>query len=325
MDLTGTRQEWIVGESRIRWSAVLAGFIVGISVQMVLTLLGLAVGAWAINVHESNPAQGVPLGAGIWTGVSMLVSAFIGGFVTSHLSGTSLRSDGMYHAAVVWGVTWLTLTWLTTTVMATMIGGLFSVFGSGLQTIGQAAGPAVSQAVSKTAEAMKAAPGVSPEGLRQQIESMLQSTQKPELQPGAMKQEAGQLANKAQGGQPLSQVTDEGVAELKEKLSALDRDAAINIMVNKFGMSQPQAEEVVHSSLGMIEPLKGKAQDMKAQTVAMADTTIHNLASAALWLFVLSLLSLLATLGGGALGIADNTLSLPLSGRPVMRPAHAPV
>ena len=69
----------------------------------------------------------------------------------------------------------------------------------------------------------------------------------------------------------------------------------------------------------------GKAQDMKAQTVAMANTTIHNLASAALWLFVLSLLSLLATLGGGALGIADNTLSLPLSGRPVMRPAHAPV
>ena len=297
----------------------------GISVQMVLTVLGLAVGAWAIHVHESNPAQGVPLGAGIWTGLSMLVSAFVGGFVTSRLSGTPLRSDGMYQAAVVWGVTWLALTWLTTTVMATMIGGLFSAFGSSLQTIGQAAGPAVSQAVSKTAEAMKAAPGVSPEGLRQQIESMLQGTQKPELQPGAMKQEAGQLTNKAQGGQPLSQVTDEGVAELKEKLSALDRDAAINIMVNKFGMARPQAEEVVHSSLGMIEPLKDKAQDMKEQTVSMTDTTIHNLASAALWLFVLSLLSLLATLGGGALGIADNTLSLPLSGRPVMRPAHAPV
>jgi hypothetical protein len=231
----------------------------------------------------------------------------------------------MYQAAVVWGVTWLVFTWLTTTVMATMIGGLFSAFGSGLQTIGQAAGPAVTKAVSKTTDTLKATPGVSAEGLRQQIESMLQATHKPELQPGALKQEARKLTNKAQDGQPLSQVTDQGVAELKEKLGALDRDAALNIMVNKFGMSRPQAEEVVNSSLGMIEPLKGKAQDVKEQTVAMADTTIHNLASAALWLFVLSLLSLLATLGGGAWGIADNTLSLPLSGRPVMRPAHVSV
>jgi hypothetical protein len=180
----------------------------------------------------------------------------------------------------------------------------------------------MTKAVSKTADTMKATPGVSAEGLRQQIESMLQATRKPELQPGAMKQEAGQLTDKAQGGQPLSQVTDQGVAELKDKLSAMDRDAAINVMVNKFGLSRPQAEEVAQSSIGLIEPLKGKAQDMKEQSVAMADTTIHNLAAAALWLFVLSVLSLLATLGGGALGIAD-TPSQSMEGRPVMRPAHA--
>ena len=322
METTRTEWQWAVGESRIRWSAILAGFVVSISMQMVLTLLGLAVGAWGINIHESNPAQGVPMGAGIWTGMSMLLSAFVGGFITSRLSGTPLRSDGMYQAAVVWGVTWLVFTWLTTTVMATMIGGLFSTFGSGLQTIGQAAGPAVTKAASKTADSMKATPGVSAEGLRQQIESMLQATQKPELQPGAMKQEAGQLTDKAQGGQPLSQVTDQGLAELKDKLSAMDRDAAINVMVNKFGLSRPQAEEVAQSSIGLIEPLKGKAQNLKEQSVAMADTTIHNLSAAALWLFVLSLLSLLATVGGGALGIA-NAPNEPIEGRPVMRPAHA--
>lgn len=291
---------------------------------MVLTLLGLAIGAWSVNVHEAQPAQGIPLGTGVWTGLSMLVSAFTGGFVTSRLSGAPLRSDGMYHAAVVWGVTGLVCTWLTTTAMATTICGLFSAFGSGLQTIGQAAGQGVSTAVLKMVDQTTANALVSAEGLKKQIESILQATQKPELQPGELKKDAGQITEKAQGGQSISQVTDAGVAEVKANLAALDRDAAINVMVNTFGLSKMQAQEVVQSSIGMIEPLKDKAQDVKEQSVAMANTTIKNLASVAWWMFVLTMLSLFATLGGGALGIAED-LRMELEGRPVIRPAHAGV
>ncbi|MCC2643227.1 MAG: conserved rane protein of unknown function [Nitrospira sp.] len=324
MEITRTVGEWNVGESRIRWSAVFAGFVVGVSVQMVLTLLGLAIGAWSINLHESQPTQGIPLGTGIWTGLSMLISAFTGGYVTSRLSGASLRSDGMYHAAVVWGVTWLVFTWLTTTAMATMIGGLFSAFGSGLQSIGQAAGQGISTTVSKVVDKTTPNTNVSGEGLKKQIESILQATQKPELQPGEMKKDAGKVTDKAQGGQSISQVTDSGLAELKEKLTALDKEAAINVMVNKFGMSKTQAQEVVQSSIGMIEPLKGKAQEVKEQSVDVANTTIKNLASVAWWMFVLAMLSLGATLGGGALGICQE-LRMEIEGRPSLRPAHAGV
>lgn len=87
---------------------------------MVLMLLGLGFGAWAINLCESNPADGLPTGAAIWTGVSMLIAAFTGGYVTSRLSGTYRRSDGLYHGIVVWGVNWLVFAWLTTTAMAAM-------------------------------------------------------------------------------------------------------------------------------------------------------------------------------------------------------------
>ena len=247
MDITRTAREWNIGASHIRWSAVFAGFVVGISVQMVLTLLGLAIGAWSVDLRDSHPAQGIPIGTGIWTGISMLISAFIGGYVTSRLSGAPLRSDGIYHGAVVWGITWLVFAWLATTAMATMIGGLFSAFGSGLHTLGQAAGQGVSTAVSKVTEKTNANTNVSAEGLRKQIESILQATQKPELQPGEMKKDAGRVTEKAQTGQSLSQVTDAGVAELKEKLAALDQEAAVNVMVNKFGMSKTQAQEVVQS------------------------------------------------------------------------------
>ncbi|MGZ9189872.1 MAG: hypothetical protein ACXW39_07440 [Nitrospira sp.] len=81
----------------------------------------------------------------------------------------------MYHAAVVWGVTWLVCTWLTTTARATMIGGLFSAFGSGVQTIGQAAGQGGSTAVSKVVDQTTANAPASAEGLKKQIESILKA------------------------------------------------------------------------------------------------------------------------------------------------------
>ncbi len=322
MEITKTVREWNIGEARIRWSAVFAGFIVGVSVQMVLTLLGLAIGASSINLHDSQPTEGMSLSTGLWTGLSMLISAFAGGFVTSRLSGAPLRSDGMYHAAVVWGLTWLVFTWLTTTAMATMIGGMFSAFGTGLQSIGQAAGQGISTTVFKVVDKAASNSSLTSEGLKKQVESILQATQKPELQPGEMKKDAGKVADKAAGGQSFTQVTDAGISELKEKLLALDKEAAINVMVDKFGMSKPQAQEVIQASIGMIEPFKEKAQEVKAQSVAMANTTIKNLATAAWWMFVLAMLSLFATVGGGALGVSEN-LRLELDGRPVIRPAHA--
>src|SRR5688572_14512679 len=247
--------QWNLGGSHIRWGAVFAGLVVGISVQIALTLLGLAIGAWSVDLRESQPAQGIPLGTGIWTGISMLISAFAGSYVTARLSGSALRSDGMYHGAVVWGVTWLVFTWLATTAMATMVGGLFSAFGSGLQALGQGASQSVSAAVSKVVENVDIKNlSVSAEGLKKQIETALQATKKPELQPGEIKKGADKIAGQAQSGQPIGQVSDTTVAEIQEKLTALDRDAAINVMINKLGMSKTQAQEVVQSSLGMIEP-----------------------------------------------------------------------
>ncbi len=324
MELSRTVGAWSIGGSQIRWSAVFAGFVVGVAVQMVLTLLGIAIGAWSINLHETQAAQGIPLGTGIWTGISMLISAFIGGYVTSRLSGAPLRSDGLYHGAVVWGVTWLVFAWLTTTAMATMIGGLFSAFGAGLQTIGQAAGQGVSTAVSKVVDRTDVSATVSSEGLRKQIESILQATQKPELQPGEIKKDASKITEKAQSGQALSQVTDAGLAELTAKLTALDRDAAMNVLVNKFGLSKTQAQEVVQSSIGMVEPVKAKVQEVKEKSVDMANATMKNVASAALWMFVLAMLSLVASLGGGALGIEEG-IRVDAQGRTDLRPAHAGV
>ncbi len=293
-------QEWSAHQPRIKWTAVWAGLVVGMSAQLVLTLLGLAIGAWSIDLQEAQPAGGVPLGAGLWTGLSLLLSAFIGGYVTARLSGNFVRSDGMYHGAVVWGVTWLIFGWLTTTAMSVMLGGVFSALGSALQTTGQGLTSAASAALTKLDP--KSTLSISPAALRQQIESTLQATGKRDLQPAEMNKSADKVTNQAKEGQSLGHVTDSALEELQQKLTALDRDAAVNVLVQKAGMSEAQAQQVVQSTIGILAPLKDTLRDVKGQSIEIGNATLTRVGAAAGWLFLLGLLSFAVSVGGGAVG-----------------------
>lgn len=107
----------------IRWGAVFAGVAVGVSVQLVLTLLGIASGLSAIDV-----AQGESVGVGplLWAGVSMLISAFIGGYVAARMSGLKRKVDGVLHGVVSWSVTTLLFATLATSAGGSMMSGIFS-------------------------------------------------------------------------------------------------------------------------------------------------------------------------------------------------------
>jgi hypothetical protein len=305
-------QEWSAHQPRIKWTAVWAGLVVGMSAQLVLTLLGLAIGAWSIDLEDAQPAGGVPLGAGLWTGLSLLLSAFIGGYVTARLSGNFVRSDGMYHGAVVWGVTWLVFAWLTTTAMSVMLGGVFSALGSALQTTGQGLTSAASAALTKLDP--KNTLSISPAALRQQIESTLQATGKRDLQPAEMNKSADKVTNQAKEGQSLGHVTDSALAELQQKLTALDRDAAVNVLVQKAGMSEAQAQQVVQSTIGLMAPLKDTLRDVKGQSIEIGNATLTRVGAAAGWLFALGLLSFAVSVGGGAVGTLRDGATEDLRG-----------
>ncbi len=303
MEVERTFEQWSLGNPRIKWSAVFAGWSVGLAIQMVLTLMGLGFGAWAIDIRESDPGQGIPIGAALWTGVSMLISAFAGGYVTSRLSGSYVHSDGIYHGIVVWGVNWLIFAWLTTTAMATMVGGAFSVFGTTLQALGQGMSSAASTAASKIGGNIS----LSTADLRREMELILQSTGKPELQPGEVQKDAGRVAD-AGSGQPLSQVSDGALAELRDKLTALDRNAAMNILINRFGMSEAQAREVVNSTIGMLGPLQDTMRQVKQESAAIGTDALDRLGTVALWLSLLALVTLGISALGGMLGTPDDTM-----------------
>lgn len=309
MELERSSEQWSLGSPRIKWSAVFAGWAVGLALQMVLMLLGLGFGAWAIDLHETNPAEGLPTGAAIWTGVSMLIAAFTGGYLTSRLSGTYRRSDGLYHGVVVWGVNWLVFAWLTTTAMAAIIGGAFSTFGSTLQTMGQGMSGVASTAANKLGDKLGQI-SLSPQELRKQIESILAATGKPELQPGHTRQDAGQVAGAARSGAPVNQVTDDALGELSSKLAALDQEAAVNVMVNKMGMTREQANQLIQSTIGVLQPIQRTVEDtvskVKQQSADLGTKAVDRMGTIALWLAIVAIVTLGLSALGGALGLPEE-------------------
>lgn len=127
----------------IRWGAVLAGVAVGVSIQLVLTLLGVATGLSTSSVSEGD---GVGMGPLIWAGLSMLVAAFIGGYVAARLTGLKRKADGVLHGTVSWAVTTLLFAALATSATGSVVNSIFTNVGSGMAKAGAAAGENPSQA-----------------------------------------------------------------------------------------------------------------------------------------------------------------------------------
>lgn len=107
----------------VRWGAVLAGVAVGISIQLALTLLGIASG---LSSAAATPAHAAGILALAWTGISMLIAAFAGGYVAARMSGLKRTSDGVLHGMVCWAVTTLLFAALATSAGGAMVSGLFS-------------------------------------------------------------------------------------------------------------------------------------------------------------------------------------------------------
>lgn len=219
------------------------------------------------------------------------------------------RSDGLYHGIVVWGVNWLIFARLTTTAMSAMVGGVFSTFGSTLQTLGQGMSGVASTAANKLGDKLQQV-SWSPQDLRKQIEPILSASGKPELQPDKVQQDADRVAGAARSGAPVNQVSDAALGELSSTLAAFDQEAAVNIMVDKMGMTRDQANQVIQATIGALQPIQRTAQDtvsrVKQQSAELGTEAVDRMGTIALWLGILAIMTLGLSVLGGALGTPDE-------------------
>lgn len=100
--------------ARISWGAVFAGAIIALATQLVLALIGMAIGLATVSPATGGTPSGTTLGIGatVWLLLSSLISLFLGGYIAARLGGTF---NGWLHGLTTWGmVTMLTVMLLTT-------------------------------------------------------------------------------------------------------------------------------------------------------------------------------------------------------------------
>ncbi|MFW6079352.1 MAG: hypothetical protein ACODAE_07020 [Gemmatimonadota bacterium] len=122
---------------RLSWGAIVAGLLVATAVQIILTLLGVAIGFGEVQFGPGADFGEFGTGAGIWAIVSALVSLFVGGLTAGHLAGILTRMDGVLHGVLVWGLSLVLTLWAVGAGVGTVLGG---VFGAAGQTLAAAVG-----------------------------------------------------------------------------------------------------------------------------------------------------------------------------------------
>lgn len=142
---------------RVRWGPIIAGLVVALSTQLVLSGLGAAIGLSSIanSGAPRSDAGDVGSAVGIWSIISLFISLFIGGWVTSRACGTINRNIALLNGAILWATTLAISAWL----LSSGVSGAFGIAASN-------AGEVINQAQQSGVTPQVNAPNVSAQEAR---------------------------------------------------------------------------------------------------------------------------------------------------------------
>jgi hypothetical protein len=260
---------------RVSWSSVLAGSAIALVTYLVLSVLGTAIGASAVNpMQAGNPLSGFGTGAGIWLFVSTLIAIAVGAFV----AGRTAPDRGGLHGVLTWTLTTLFTTWLLAGLAASVVGTAGNVVGKGLSAAGSgiaAAAPGISDSVKQQLDEQ----GIHLDwnSLQAQLDTLLNQSGKPELDPANVEQKTDQAAadgkqsataaatNPALAGDALKQWFDRVKASGEPALNAADKDALVNIVAARTGKSKEEATQIVDNYAQAYQQAMQKVDELKQQ------------------------------------------------------------
>lgn len=180
---------------RLSWGAIFAGFVVATVTQIVLSVLGLAIGFSAVDAG-TNSAGGYSIGAAIWFIATAAVSLFLGGLVLGRFAGILKTKDGVLHGIVMWGLSTLLAVWMVANGVGMLVGTTFNTLARTTSAVASGAVSATGAVGAAVANRPPGAPTV-PERVqnaydsaRARIDSQLQ--QLPSGQE--LRQSAGEVA-----------------------------------------------------------------------------------------------------------------------------------
>lgn len=308
----------VVASSRVSWGAIFAGALIALVVELVLSLVGAGTGlsAAAPVQHDSPDASTYGMAAAIWWAVSSVLALFAGGWVAGHLAGAPGRTDAMLHGLIMWGLASLLGAYLVASAVSAVVRGGASAVG----TVAGAAGSGLAAAAGPAADEAKKqlqANGITLDSVKSQASALLAQTGKPGLQPGAIQEQAKGAAdqlnqatqNQANGGtgEDIQTVAQRIIASGTTTVQQADREALVNVVVARTGVSRLEAEQRVDAWITQYQQAVANLAQAKAQAEQKAreaaDTAARAAAKAA-WgsAIALALGAIAAGLGGALAG-----------------------
>jgi hypothetical protein len=119
---------------KIAWGGVFGGVLSGIGVLMLLSSLGLAVGISAVDPRDAD-ASAIGTGAAIWTGLTLLVALFVGGWASTYLSMLWERTTAMFEGMLVWVLSLILILYLAASGIGLIASGAFGMLGNAAQAV----------------------------------------------------------------------------------------------------------------------------------------------------------------------------------------------
>ena len=300
---------------RVSWGAVFAGMVIAVAVQMVLSLLGAAIGLSTVDPmrYSSPDVSTFGIGAGIWWGVSSILALFAGGWVAGHLAASPEKTDAVLHGLLTWGLAAIVTAYLLASAVGAVVRGGASVVGTAATVTANGAAAVAGPAADAAKHQMDAS-GISWDSIKGQAQQLLAQTGKPALQPGATADKADAATDQATnaatntgsaGGSPadfqavIQKIIDSG----KSTVDQVDRDAAVNVVIARSGLTKPEAEARVDGWIKSYQQARAKFDEQKAAAEAkarqVADATAKASSLAAIAAFVALLVGALAAGLGG--------------------------
>jgi hypothetical protein len=206
---------------RVSWGGIWGGVLVGMGILMLLTALGLAIGATAVDPRDTE-AQTIGIGAAIWAGLTLLIALYIAGHVSTRIGAIFDRTTSTYEGVLVWVLSVLFMAFFAASGIGLVASGAFKLVGGATQAIGTVVSGGsstdlgegnVDQIVQRlrdpqTAQMLAGATGMNPDQVRQNLGQMADKAE-------AAKNNPAQAATEVRQGvqQMVQQAREDGTLQ----------------------------------------------------------------------------------------------------------------
>lgn len=305
---------------RMSWGAVIAGAIGATAVFALLMMLGLGIGATALEPMQAD--SGSVLGSSIYLFVAQLVALAVGGFAAAKLAGIPSTLASALHGFLVWAVTTILTLVLAAMGVGALVGGAASMVTSAAgtaQNAGQAVIPndislpsmnvnQLPQPVQRQIEERNLDPQQIQNALGDALGNVISQQERQRARELVTRTARDAVTSPGDAASELQSLMDKLYGGGDAVISQEDRQEVVNQVTQNTELDEQQVNSLVDTwqseAQQAVEQSRQALQQAQEQATQAANTATDTLAATGWAAFIGSIIGLIAATLAGMLGKA---------------------